>query len=63
MTLYEGAVSSLIGVGICLSALPVYVLGVAWRSKPKSYYRVMGRFNRMLQKLFLCVPEDKENLD
>jgi len=63
MTLYEGAVSSLIGVGICCSAIPLFVVGIAWKNKPKAYFRFMKKCNTFLQKLFLCVPEDKDNLD
>lgn len=63
MTLYEGAMSSLIGVGICCSAIPLYIVGVAWKNKPKAYFRTMKKVNVFLQKLFICVPEDKEYLD
>ncbi|XP_067932268.1 Y+L amino acid transporter 2-like [Watersipora subatra] len=63
MTLYEGAQSSLIGIAICLSALPVYVICIAWKNKPKSFRRAMKSMNIWLQKLFMCVPDEKEYLD
>ena len=63
MTLYEGASSSLIGIAICLSALPIYAVGIAWKNKPKGYFSLMRSINTNLQKLFMCVPEEKEYID
>lgn len=63
MTLVEGAVSSLMGIAICFTAIPLYIIGIAWKNKPQAYFRFMKKFNIVLQKFFLCVPEDKECLD
>jgi len=63
MTLYEGAKSSLIGIAICLCGLPVYAVGIAWKNKPAAYFRASRRFYIFLQKLFVCVPEEKASLD
>lgn len=49
-----------IGVAITLSGIPVYLVTVAWKSKPSGYNRFVDSFTTFMQKVFYCVPE---NLD
>ncbi|GAB1597565.1 large neutral amino acids transporter small subunit 1-like [Argonauta hians] len=44
-----------IGLIITLSGIPVYYLGVVWKSKPEFYRKALGYFTQQLQKTFLVV--------
>ncbi|CAG5134107.1 unnamed protein product [Candidula unifasciata] len=45
-----------VGVLISLSGIPVYLVGVRWRNKPKSYIRFIGYLTACIQKLLNLVP-------
>uniref|UniRef100_A0A1I8F8Q0 AA_permease_C domain-containing protein n=1 Tax=Macrostomum lignano TaxID=282301 RepID=A0A1I8F8Q0_9PLAT len=49
------------GVVIILTAVPVYLIGVAWTNKPKSLLRWTSDLTRLVQKVFLVqLQEDGE---
>lgn len=51
-----------IGMGllIIVLGLPVYWAGVCWKKKPKTFTKMLTSFTHSVQKLLVCVPEEKE---
>ncbi|GIY30001.1 large neutral amino acids transporter small subunit 1 [Caerostris darwini] len=49
------------GIAITLTGIPVYMVTVYWRNKPKVYKRAIGKVTSMVQKLLLSVPEEKND--
>jgi len=47
-----------IGLIIISTGVPVYLIFVAWTSKPKAFYEHMDNMTKALQKLLMCVPEE-----
>jgi len=47
-----------IGILMVLSGIPVYLLAVAWKNKPKAFVTKMQKFNMAIQRLFIVVKTD-----
>lgn len=47
-----------IGLLMVATGIPVYILGVLWKSKPEAFKVLTEKFTKFTQKLFLCVPEE-----
>ncbi|XP_014785531.1 large neutral amino acids transporter small subunit 1 isoform X1 [Octopus bimaculoides] len=62
LPIYAKPVETGIGILIIASGIPVYVVFVAWKSKPKFLTNTIDRGTRFLQKLLLVVPEEKKLL-
>jgi amino acid transporter len=48
-----------LGILITCTGIPVYIVFVMWKSKPKSFTNFIARMNICIQKLMLVVSEDK----
>jgi len=60
--LYSNPVETGLGVLIICTGIPVYIICVVWKSKPKTFTRWIDSMNYLIQKLLLVVPaEKKEN--
>ncbi|KAF8792845.1 Large neutral amino acids transporter small like protein [Argiope bruennichi] len=46
------------GIAITLTGIPVYMITIYWRNKPKFYKKAIGKITSMVQKLLLSVPEE-----
>ncbi|RCN44255.1 Asc-type amino acid transporter 1 domain protein [Ancylostoma caninum] len=49
-----------IGLMIMLSAVPVYLIFIAWKNKPKFVENLSASFTVVVQKLFMVVDDSKE---
>lgn len=49
-----------IGMSIMLSAVPVYLIFIAWKNKPQWLEKLSDAFTRFVQKLFMVVDDSKE---
>ncbi|XP_048253608.1 Y+L amino acid transporter 2-like [Haliotis rufescens] len=58
--LYAAPRDTGMGVLIVCSGIPVYIIGVKWKSKPKSFNTFVQKITKLAQKLFLVVSEEKE---
>uniref|UniRef100_A0A672LJP4 Solute carrier family 7 member 8b n=1 Tax=Sinocyclocheilus grahami TaxID=75366 RepID=A0A672LJP4_SINGR len=54
-SLYSEPVVCGIGLAIMLSGVPVYLFGVYWENKPKSFKSFVVKLNHLGQKLFMVV--------
>uniref|UniRef100_A0A915Q6V6 Uncharacterized protein n=1 Tax=Setaria digitata TaxID=48799 RepID=A0A915Q6V6_9BILA len=50
-----------VGLGIMLTAVPVYFLFVAWKNKPKFLVTISELITKLIQKLFMVVDDSKES--
>jgi amino acid transporter len=57
--LYASPVETGFGCLIIASGIPVYLIFVSWKKKPKSFTRWLDLSTAALQKLLLVVPEEK----
>lgn len=46
-----------VGLGFVLCGIPVYLVTIAWESKPIWLKKMFNAFNSSCAKLFICVPE------
>ncbi|KAK7495749.1 hypothetical protein BaRGS_00012969 [Batillaria attramentaria] len=60
LPLYASPTETGIGLLIILTGVPVYVIFVVWKSKPKAFYNFMDNMTTFLQKLLVVVPEEKK---
>ncbi|KAM3180718.1 hypothetical protein ACTXT7_015754 [Hymenolepis weldensis] len=64
LTVYQQPYESLYNIVIMLAAIPIYLLGVSWQSKPKSFQNAIFNVTVFCQKMFSCVPvEDGSQVD
>jgi len=52
-------VETAIGLGIILTAVPVYIIFIAWTNKPKFVAKMTDYCTIQIQKLFIVLPADK----
>nr|CAH8864826.1 unnamed protein product [Trichobilharzia regenti] len=58
MPIFQTPKEVLIGSAIVLSGIPVYLIGIVWKSKPKSFKRIYGYITLQCQKwLHVIYPE------
>lgn len=60
LPLYASPKETGIGLLIILTGVPVYVICVVWKSKPKAFYDFMDGMTAFFQKLLVVVPEEKK---
>jgi len=60
--LVNNAMACLIGLLMILTGVPVYWIMISWTSKPKSVDRFNRSFTYVMQKLFLSVAEEEEQV-
>ncbi|XP_077996340.1 cystine/glutamate transporter-like [Glandiceps talaboti] len=58
-SLYSAPMDCGIGLGIALTGVPVYYLGVKWKNKPMQYSRGMYYFTVFCQKLLEVIPQEE----
>ncbi|GFY60166.1 large neutral amino acids transporter small subunit 2 [Trichonephila inaurata madagascariensis] len=49
------------GIAITITGIPVYMVTIYWRDKPKLYKRAIGKLTSLVQKVLLSVPEEKRD--
>lgn len=49
-----------IGIAIMLSAIPVYLLFIAWKNRPRCFYHASAKLTSFCQKLFLVVNDEEK---
>jgi len=49
------------GIAITVSGIPVYMLTIYWRDKPRFYKKAIGKVTSLIQKVLLSVPEEKND--
>lgn len=55
---YASPRESILGILIILTGVPVYLVCVVWKDKPKKFIRLIDGFTKVSQKLFLILPEE-----
>lgn len=60
LPLYASPTETGIGLAIICTGVPVYVICVVWKSKPKAFDRFMDNLTIFLQKLLIVVAEEKK---
>jgi len=50
-----------IGLLIIFVGVPVYWLGVCWKKKPKAFQNFVHSGTKSVQKLLMCIPEEKQD--
>lgn len=58
MPMYEKPMECLIGLIIMAAGVPVYLIGVSWKKKPKSFLNLLENMTVLTQKTFFAVKED-----
>ncbi|KAL7064733.1 hypothetical protein AAHC03_04633 [Spirometra sp. Aus1] len=59
LTIYQQPRESLSNLILILSAIPIYIVGISWKRKPKSWTRFMYKLTIFLQKVFSSVSVDE----
>ena len=57
---YDKPWEALIGFIMFSTGIPVYLLGITWKNKPRSFRKLITHGTLFCQKLFLVVPEQKK---
>ncbi|XP_076455001.1 large neutral amino acids transporter small subunit 2-like isoform X2 [Babylonia areolata] len=60
LPLYASPVETGIGLAIICTGVPVYLIFVVWKSKPKAFDNFMDKMTLFLQKLLVVMPEEKQ---
>lgn len=60
---YNSPTNLIVGILITLAGIPVYYVGVSWKSKPACYSRLSKGVERFCQLLFQTVFVDNEEKD
>ncbi|XP_067135969.1 Y+L amino acid transporter 2-like [Centruroides vittatus] len=55
---YVSPLETGVGIGITLTGIPVYFLGIYWKNKPPFLQKLLDNFTRSTQKLMLSIPQD-----
>lgn len=58
---FHEPMQTLISIGILISGVPVYCFTILWQDKPDAYRRAIQSTTAFVQKLFVSVPQDKED--
>jgi L-type amino acid transporter 5 len=58
--LFTNAVECLVGIAIIATGVPVYMIMIAWKNKPKSFLRFTNQTTVLVQKVLLSVEEEAE---
>ncbi|RUS92228.1 hypothetical protein EGW08_000081, partial [Elysia chlorotica] len=61
LPLYASPTETGIGLMIICTGIPVYVIFVAWKSKPRAFTDFMDKMTATLQRFFMVVPEQKKH--
>ncbi|XP_074640593.1 large neutral amino acids transporter small subunit 2-like isoform X2 [Tubulanus polymorphus] len=59
LPLYASPVETGFGCLIIATGIPVYIIFVKWEKKPKVFLNFMNESTLWMQKLFMCVPEER----
>lgn len=59
LTCLQKPAESLLAVILIVAGIPLYLIGVLWRSKPREISDVIHRTTCLIQKVLLVVPQDK----
>lgn len=49
-----------VGLAFIICGIPVYLVTIAWKTKPKWLVAASEDFNNSCAKLFMCVPQEDE---
>ncbi|VDH88873.1 solute carrier family 7 (L-type amino acid transporter), member 5 [Mytilus galloprovincialis] len=60
MTIVQRPNESLTTLLIMALGIPFYIIGVGWKSKPKSFERLNYKVTVLIQKILMVVPQDKD---
>ncbi|KAJ8298528.1 hypothetical protein KUTeg_025059 [Tegillarca granosa] len=60
LTIKQKQSESLLALALMAMGIPIYIIGVAWSKKPKSFTRSVDYLTRIIQKILLLVPQDKD---
>ncbi|KAK3100395.1 hypothetical protein FSP39_019234 [Pinctada imbricata] len=60
LTCLQKPQESLLALILILAGIPLYIVGVAMDSKPKSCVNFVGKLTSCIQKVLLVVPQDKD---
>ncbi|XP_023233432.1 large neutral amino acids transporter small subunit 1-like [Centruroides sculpturatus] len=55
---YVSPLETGVGIGITLTGIPVYFLGIYWKNKPPFLQKFLDNFTKSTQKLMLSIPQD-----
>lgn len=63
LPLWTSPLEAAIGILITLTGLPAYYLTAKWKQKPKSYQKLIDKFNSTVQKLTMSVMPSRAELN
>ncbi|XP_064616157.1 large neutral amino acids transporter small subunit 1-like [Liolophura sinensis] len=62
LPIYSTPVETGLGCAIIASGIPVYIIFVLWKKKPKSIMNFTDNMTVLMQKAMMCVPEEKKTV-